>query len=175
MNLRHPEIGRLARVDDRGQRFVRNVDELHRVGRGVGIFGSDHGDAITDVPSFVDGQRLADGHFGVRYVPAARQRADAAIDEVFSREHRDHARMRFGFLGVDLLDLRVPVGTPFDGEINHPGQLEIRDVGTLALEESGIFDSFDARTYVTHHRAPFLDFVAGLTLWAATMDFTMFS
>ena len=62
--------------------------------------------------------------------------------------------------------------------MDHPGHADIPDIGTLPLDETRIFDTLDARTYITHYAAPFLAlraFFTGAMLWAATMDFTMFS
>ena len=64
-----------ARVDDRRQRFVFDVDQLQRVSRGVTVVGDNEGDLLAMEPHFVRGEH---GHdvMGQRRHPGEIQRLE---------------------------------------------------------------------------------------------------
>ena len=81
-----------ARVDDRRQRLVFDVDQLERVARGVAVVGDDEGDLLALEPHFVGGQHGQDV-MGQRRHPGEIQRLEQRAGD-----HRLDLGMRLGRL-----------------------------------------------------------------------------
>ena len=125
-------VERVARVDDRGQRLVVDVDELERVACGVAVLGDDEGDLLALEAHLVGGE---DGEGVVR------QRGDPRQAERLEHRAGDdglHLRVRLGGRGVDALDARVRERAAQDGAVQHAGQHDVVDVVALAADEAGV-------------------------------------
>ena len=133
----HRRVGRhrLERVDDHGQRFIDDLDEIDRVGRGFARFGDDEGDFL------VLEQHLL---FRQHRLHVARQRRHVVQRERFQflgRQHGEHAGDLHRLGDVDRLDPRMGVRRAHEIAVERPRQLEVVDVIALALDEADVFDA----------------------------------
>src|SRR5262249_8350505 len=65
----------------------------------------------------------------------------------FRGEHRNHARHRRGFRGVDLLDSRVAVRRAREVAKKHAWQLQVIDKIPLSLDEADVLDALPLATH----------------------------
>jgi hypothetical protein len=74
------------------------------------------------------------------------------LGQVFTRDHGQDARDGQGFCRVDLLDLRVGIGTPDDIEIEHARELNVVHVGAPASDEARILFALDRMPHASDFR-----------------------
>ena len=125
---------RLARVDERRQRLVLDLDELGRVARELARLGDDRDDGLADEAHLPERE-------GVVLDVAARHARD--LEERIG-ERRDllagqrpvDALHRLGRGDVDARDVRVRVRRADEVEVAHPVPLDVVDEDALALEEA---------------------------------------
>ena len=122
-----------ARVDERRQRLVLDLDELGGVARELARLGDDDRDRLADVPHLADGERV------VLHV-CARRRRDLE-ERVGERRHllADQRPVdtadRLGLRDVDRDDVRVRVRRADEVRVAHPVPLDVVDEEPLALDE----------------------------------------
>jgi hypothetical protein len=91
----------VTQVDYRGQPFVVDVDQFHRVFTLVLLFSDHHGYRLTDVAHYVAGQHRLD-HLGVHL---GHHRFDERqVAEVSRRIYRQHSGRGQGRGGIDAGD-----------------------------------------------------------------------
>ena len=142
--VEHRRVGvlRLARVDERRQRLVVDLDELGRVARELARLGDDRDDRLADVAHLADREREVldvrarrardlEERIGERRDLLAGQRPVDAVD-------------RLGRRDVDARDVRVRVRAAHEVEVAHPVPLDVVDEDALALQEALVLLALDA-------------------------------
>ena len=125
-------VERLARVDDRGQRLVLDVDQRQRVARRVAVLGDDEGDLLALEADLVAGEH------GLGVVGDRRHPGEAERLEVLGGDHPEHLGVLERLRGVDREDLGVRVGAAQDRAVEHPRQHDVVEVGALAADEARV-------------------------------------
>ncbi len=125
-------VERLARVDDRGQRLVLDVDQRERVVGRV-LVGRDHERDLLALEA-----DLVAGEHGLRVVGDRRHPREAERLEVLGGDDGGDVRVRERRRGVDRDDLRVRVRAAQDRAVDHPRQLDVVEVGALAADEARV-------------------------------------
>src|SRR5207237_4851524 len=77
--------------------------------------------------------------------PAADEVADLVVDDLLSRQHRDHARHLQRGGGIDSLHLGMRVRAADEMGMGHALQFDVVDVAALAGNETLVFLAHDAR------------------------------
>ena len=131
-------IERLARVHQRRQRLVLDVDQGQRIAGDV-LVGGDHERHLLALEAdLVAGQHRL-GVVGDRRHPRQPERL-----QVLRRDHGGDPRMRERGRGVDRDDLRVRIGTAQDRAVHHPGQADVIEVVALPADEPRILLALQA-------------------------------
>ena len=154
MNLRRPGLGGGLGVDDYRQEIVVYFDQIEGIGGNVGVFRHNCGDTIPDIAHLVHGQ----GHMGRRldvgWIKTTWQRANARVEQVFTRIDSDDTLQRQSGASIDMLDDSVGVGTALDPNMNHARQLEIGYIPPFPLDKTRVFYPPDALAEIFAHVIP---------------------
>ena len=126
-------IERLARVDDRGQRVVLDVDQLQRVVGRV-LVGRDHECDLLALEA-----HLVAGQHGLRVVGDRGHPGQPERLEILGRDDGGDVGMRQCLGGVDREDARVGVRAAQDGAVHHARKLDVIEIGALPADESRVF------------------------------------
>ncbi len=151
--IEHGRVGPRGRlhVGQRGQRLVVHLDQLAAVLGHRAAAGQHHGHDLAHVARLVPAQRElvgllhGDGHAGGqagRDRAEERQRLHPAL-EIGEGEHVGHAGQPPGRVGADGRDARVRVRAAHEGDVEHPGQLDVVHEAALAAEVAGVFLASD--------------------------------
>jgi hypothetical protein len=149
-------LERLVRIDDDGQGVVLDLDLSGAVGRRVAAGRQHRGDLLGLVHHLLDRQH----HLGVRH--QGRHPVQVVLGEVLAGDDGQHAGHRQRLAGIDLHDPGVGVRAADDVQVQHPGKLDVVDVGPstadearvlLALERVAHAADFGRRARV-HHAPP---------------------
>ena len=125
-------VERLARVDDRRQRLVLDVDQRQRVVGRV-LVGRDHERDLLAL----EADLVAREH-GLRVVGDRRHPRQAERLEVLGGDDRGDVRVRERRRGVDRDDPRVRVRAAQHRAVDHPRQPDVVEVGALAADEARV-------------------------------------
>ena len=177
----HRRIGqhRLERVGDDRQFLVFHLDQFHRVGGDVAVFGHDEGDLLALE------QHLAVGQHHLLVARQRRHPVQAQRAQVIGGQHGDDAGQRLRGIGVDRLHAGVGIGRAHEIAKQHPRHLDVVDVVALALGEAHVLDPLARGAHafefldplvagwclVVHSAASLAAFISAA---AARMDLTMF-
>ena len=131
-------VERLARVDDRRQRLVLDVDQLERVVRRV-LVGRDHERDLLAL----EADLVAREH-GLRVVGDRRHPREPERLEVLRGDDGGDVRVRERLRGVDRDDARVRVRAAQHRPVDHPGQPDVVEVGALAADEARVLLALQA-------------------------------
>ena len=131
-------IERLARVDDRRQRLVLDVDQLERVVRGV-LVGRDHERDLLAL----EADLVAREH-GLRVVGDRRHPREPERLEILRRDDGGDVGVRERLRRVDRDDARVRVRAAQHGSVDHPRQPDVVEVGALAADEARVLLALQA-------------------------------
>ena len=131
-------VERLARVDDRRQRLVLDVDQRERVAGDVLVDG-DHERHLLPL----EADLVAREH-RLRVVGDRRHPGQAQRLEVLGGDDRRDAGMRERARGVDREDLGVGVRAAQHHAVHHPGQADVVEVGALAADEARVLLALQA-------------------------------
>ncbi|MGY3471566.1 hypothetical protein ACVW0I_008437 [Bradyrhizobium sp. LM6.11] len=150
MQLRRAGLDRCVDVGDRGQLFVVHDHGFGRVAREVFALGDHDCDGLADEAHRLRRHRRPCAHLHRAAVlggdgPAADQVPDLVVDDLLSREHRDHARHLQGGGGIDPLHLGMRVRAADEMGVGHALQFDVVDVAALAGNETLVFLAHDAR------------------------------
>ena len=118
-------VERLARVDDRRQRLVLDVDQLQRVVRRV-LVGRDHERDLLALEA-----HLVAREHGLRVVGDRGHPGQAERLEILGRDDGRDVRVGERLRGVDRDDAGVRVRAAQDRAVHHPGQPDVVEVGAL--------------------------------------------
>jgi hypothetical protein len=121
---------RLLRVDDGRERVVLDVDELQRVPCDVRALGHDAGDLLALEPHLVGGEH------GLRVARERGHPGEAVGGERLAGHDGDDARQLFCRRCIDAHDAGVRERAAQQREVQHPGQGDVFDVLTAALDEA---------------------------------------
>jgi hypothetical protein len=135
---RRVRIARLARVDDRRERVVLDIDELERVARRVAVVGDDERDLLALKAHFVGRQD------GLGVVGQRRHPREVQALEVLAGDDRAHLRMGECGRRVDRDDARVRERAAQHGAVEHAGQVDVVDVVALAADEARVLLALEA-------------------------------
>ena len=131
-----------ARVDERVERLVVDLDELGRVARELARLGDDRDDRLADEAHLADRERE------VLDVPAGHARdLEERIGErrdLLAGQRPVHAVHRLGRRHVDARDVRVRVRRAHEVDVAHPVPLDVVDEDALALQEALVLAPLDA-------------------------------
>ncbi len=128
-------VHRLERIDQDGQRFVFDLDQLDRVGRHIAVLGDDEGNLLALE------QHLFVRQHGLHVAGQGRHVMQVERLQIRRREHGNDARQgERGILG-DRFDPRVAVGRAYEIAEQHAGHFDVVDVVALALGEADILDA----------------------------------
>ena len=130
---RRVRVERLARVDDRGQRLVLDVDQRERVAGRV-LVDRDHERHL--LPLKAD---LVAGEHRLRVVGDRRHPGEPERLEVLGGDDRGDAGMGERLGGVDRDDARMGVGAAEHYAVHHSRQPDVVEVGPLAADEPRVF------------------------------------
>ena len=131
-------VERLARVDDRRQRVVLDVDQRERVVGRV-LVGRDHERDLLALEA-----NLVAGEDGLRVVGDRRHPGQAERLEVLGRDDRGDVGMRQSGGGVDREDARVRVRAAQHGAVHHAREPDVVEVVALAADEARILLALQA-------------------------------
>ena len=131
-------VERLARVDDRRQRLVLDVDQRQRVVGGV-LVGRDHERDLLALEA-----HLVARQHGLRVVGDRRHPREPERLEVLGGDDGGDVRVRERARGVDRDDLRVRVRAAQDLAVDHPRQADVVEVGALAADEARVLLALQA-------------------------------
>ena len=128
-------VHRLEWVDDDGQGFVLDLDQVRGVGGDIAVGRDDEGDLLVLEQDLAVGEH----HLDV----AGKGRHPGQIDalEVLGGEHCEHARHGLGLGGVDLHDAGVSMARAMEVAVHHARQLDVVDVIAFALGEAHVLDA----------------------------------
>ena len=125
-------VERLAGVDDRGQRFVLDIDQLERVVRRV-LVGRDHERDLLALEA-----HLVAREHGLRVVGDRRHPREPQRLEVLGGDDGGDVGVRERLRGVDRDDACVRVGATQDRAVDHSGQPDVVEVRALAADEARV-------------------------------------
>jgi hypothetical protein len=131
-------IERLARVDDRGQRLVLDVDERQRVVGRVLVGRDDEGDLLALEAHLVAGQH------GLGVVGDRRHPGQAERLEVLGGDDRRDVGVRERLRRVDRDDLGVGIRAAEQRAVDHARQLDVVQVVALAADEARVLLALQA-------------------------------
>ncbi len=123
------DVERATYVDDGLEDVVVDVDQLERVARGVAVLGHDEGDLLALEPDLVGRQHRLD------VAREGRHPGEAAFGEHRAGDDGLDLRVRLGTGGVDADQTGVRHRRAEHGEVQHPRQLDVVAVATLATDE----------------------------------------
>jgi hypothetical protein len=115
-------LERRARIEDGGQVLVLDVDEPHRLLRGLARLGGDGGDPLPDEPDDVRGQHRQ----------VAQLAAVPDVSEIRPGEDGDDAGQLLGGRGVDRDDPRVRHRAGQAGDVQDAVRVVVAGVARLA-------------------------------------------
>jgi hypothetical protein len=130
-----PLIHRLERVDDDGERFVLDLDQVRGVRGDIAVGGDDEGDFL------VLEQDLAVGEHHLNIARERRRPGEIDALEVLGGQNGDHAGQRLRLRRIDLDDARVGVARSVEVAVQHAGKLDVVDVIAAALGEAHVLDA----------------------------------
>ena len=131
-------VERLARVDDRRQRVVLDVDQRERVVGRV-LVGRDHERDLLALEA-----DLVAGEHGLRVVGDRRHPREPERLEVLGGDDGGDVGMRERRRRVDREDARVRVRAAQDRAVDHPRQLDVVEVGARAADEARVLLALQA-------------------------------
>ena len=139
---RRLSIQRLARIDERRQCLVLDLDELGCVARELPRLGDDGDDGLSDVAHLAEGERE------VLDLPARRagdleERIGESRD-LLAGERAVDALDLLGLRHVDRGDVCVRIRRPDEMDVAHPVALDVVDEDALALREPAVLLARDA-------------------------------
>ena len=167
-DFRRARFGRLGGGDDRGQRFVVDLDQFGGVGCLRGGFRDHEGNRIADPAHAVFGQhrvgRLEHRRAVAEFEPAVRgQFAQPRLLPVGRGDDGKHAGRGFGGVGLERQDFRVSMRrTQHDAE-RHAGIDHVVDIAAAALNESRILETRHALTDCKFTHGNNYPSIAGIT------------
>ena len=125
-------IQRLARIHDRRQRLVLDVDQLERVVRGV-LVGRDHERDLLALEA-----DLVAGEHGLRVVGDRRHPGEAERLEILRGDDGGDVRVCERPRRVDRDDARVRERASQQRSVHHARELDVVEVGALAADEARV-------------------------------------
>ena len=131
-------VERLARVDDRRQRVVLDVDQRQRVVGRV-LVGRDHERDLLALEA-----HLVAGQHGLRVVGDRRHPREPERLEVLGGDDGGDSRVRERARGVDRDDARVRVRAAQHLPVDHPRQPDVVEVVALAADEARVLLALQA-------------------------------
>ncbi len=171
-------LGPLLEVEDGGELFVLDGDDLGRVVGLAARLGDDHRHPVTLEPRLVLRERpVIRGLDVLGDRPDHRQGAGPLARQVGAAPGPDHARHLQRLRDVDLLDARVRERAPDDGEVEHAGDRQVVDEAALPRQERRVLlaqDRLSDELLGDRHLDPLQAFAPDIVPAASRMDFTMF-
>ena len=144
MQERHSGTHGLLRVNDGGQRFVVDNEELERVLGEVAVFGDDTHDRLADIAHLAARQRQDRCGVIMGHARGRDQRLDRA-GQILGGENSDDARGGARSGSVDRANARMRLVAPAEGDVQRAHHLPIIGEGAVARQEARILGPFDAR------------------------------
>ena len=134
MHQRGAVLHRFFGVEDPGQRFPIDLDQIDGLFGDIGIYGRDCGDFFANVTSLSDRKNILIG----------KKRAPGSFDSIFSGDHGAHAANFFRLAGVDAADPRMRERAAQHFADKHIGKKNIRDEFRITSDLVEPFDSLNA-------------------------------
>ena len=132
--LRQGLLGR----GDGVEHLVVDLDQLGPVGGRVRVGGDDRGHLLALVADLVGGQH------GLGVARQGRHPGQVVGGHQLAGHHGQHAVHRCRSLGVDAVDARVGHRRAHQRHVQHPGQCDVVEEVSLALDEPGVLHPLDA-------------------------------
>ena len=144
MHELRPWLHRLPRVDDRRQDVVFDDDGVSGVARDVAIGRDDDSHRLAAVVDLIHGDRamIRRGSRGAAVGYRVEQ-----LGNLRSGVHGFDTVHGRGGAGVDAADACVRHVAALVRDVQHPGNLDVVDVGATSLNQAWIFASLDALSY----------------------------
>ncbi len=119
---------RLGGAEDRRQRFVIDVDKLHRPAGGAQILRRNHGHQLAVKADFIHGD---EGLVAAQFKMLMSWRGQKRVESLqpFPVQHTKDTRQGFGFGRVDRQNPGVRIGAEERGAVGHSGKVgQILDI-----------------------------------------------
>ena len=140
----HPRIKRFVGVNDGLHRLILHFHRSYSIGSNVAFGSDDRADFLGIVHYRVCGEH----HLGIRH--QGRHPVKVVLLQVAPGNDCQYARNFQGFGGIDVEDFGVGIRAAYNVHVQHAGQFDVVHVMAFALDEPGIFLTFEAVTQTTN-------------------------
>ena len=136
-------IHRAARLHDRRQYLVFDLDQFRRIARLIQRLGDHEGDAVARIAHLVRGQQgplphVTAGAVAIPHRRNAGQGAEALGLDIRAGQHQQDPGRRLGRFGIDGFDAGMGMGRAQDMALGLEGQIDVVQIATIAGQQASI-------------------------------------